>query len=95
MVMSLSSGFRGPISTCLTFAKKSYTIPMAKCCVLILNCADDLGGGGCMQTRSDVKYYILASSHSEYFQSLFACILQIPPNLRRELSWLSVPPKCD
>lgn len=46
MEMSLSGGFRGPISTCLTFAEKSFTIPTAKCCILILNCADDLGRGG-------------------------------------------------
>lgn len=62
----------------------------------VLKCADGLGmgrkgGGGLggrgrapwnrMQTRSDVKYYILASSHAEYLLALFACILQICPRL--------------
>lgn len=79
MEMSLSGSLRKlQISTCFKLAQRILIVPTVKCSVLIwctiLNCADKVcvGGWNQMQTRSDVKYSILASSHSEYFFYLHA-----------------------
>lgn len=70
MEMSLSGSLRKlPISTCFKLAKKLLIVPTVICYVfiscMILNCTDKGG-----ETKWNVKYCILASSHSGYFHSL-------------------------